>query len=404
MSNVDYKKSKRSIFLYYIYALLTSCVFSRGIFMLFLAYKGLDVAQIGIYQMLVQISMSVFEIPTGYIGDRIGKIKSLQIGVIILAVYCWMMIVLNHPIALISLGVVEGVGYTFLSGSDSALLYELLKNTRREQDYLKLNARLQSLQSILIGVTIAIGAVIISWSWNAVYGITAICLIGALIALIPISEPTIQCENKDNDSIDRKSKIKSIVSYSNIFVFLICVIGFSCFDGISGSYYNYNQILFQQNNIPVLLIGVFFSASYFLASAAYLFASWLAKIVSKKQVVFLMIMLQGILFLVLAFTRQMIFFVIISAICCFIPEIVYILADSIIQAYIQSKYRATILSVISMFRSLTSAISYSILGAVINRTNTTGFMIFMALSTFGVFCGFKLILVYDKNIKEKNER
>lgn len=392
MPEIHIKKPGCHIILYYLYALLTACVFSRGIFMLFLAHKGLNITQIGIYQMLVQISMFVFEIPTGYIGDRIGKVKSLQIGTLTLIIYCFMIIYLEHPIGLIFLGIIEGLGYTFLSGSDSALLYELLKRSNREQEYLKLNANLQSAQSILTGVTIFIGAAIISWSWNAVYGITAIFLMVALITLLPIKDPVPLGENKINVNKGVLSKIKSTVLYPNFIIFLICVIGFSCFDGISGSYYNYNQILFEQNQIPVAVTGLFFSANYFLASVAYQFAIHLSKTLPKKQVIFRMLIFQGALFTALAFIKQSIVFVAFSFVCCLIPETIYILADSIIQECIESKYRATTLSAISMLRSLTSAISYTVLGSILNQTGRMGFMLFLASITFCIFCCFKFIV------------
>lgn len=152
--------------------------------MLYLTHKGLTIAQVGVYQMLLQGSMFAFEIPTGYIGDKIGKIKSLQTGTLLLMLHCILIIFFRHPAALILLGAVEGIGYTFVSGSDSALLYELLKTEHKEQDYLKQNANLQAIQSILIGVTISLGAMMLSFSWDSVYYMTAICLAVSLGALV----------------------------------------------------------------------------------------------------------------------------------------------------------------------------------------------------------------------------
>ena len=70
------------------------------------------------------------------------------------------------------------------------------------------------------------------------------------------------------------------------------------------------------------------------------------------------------------------------------------LADSIIQANIASEYRATILSVVSMLQSLMSAVSYSALGGILDRTGTTGLMLFLALVSFAALGCFRLILTY----------
>ena len=129
MTKSNHTKAKWDIALFFCYALLMSCLFSRGIFMLYLTHKGL--------------SMFLLEVPTGSIGDKLGKIRSLQIGTLLLLLHCVLMMALRQPAALIALGFLEGMGYTFCSGSDDALFYELLKKHHREADYLRLNARLK---------------------------------------------------------------------------------------------------------------------------------------------------------------------------------------------------------------------------------------------------------------------
>lgn len=364
--------------------------------MLYLTHKGLTIAQVGVYQMLLQGSMFAFEIPTGYIGDKIGKIKSLQTGTLLLMLHCILIIFFRHPAALILLGAVEGIGYTFVSGSDSALLYELLKTEHKEQDYLKQNANLQAIQSILIGVTISLGAMMLSFSWDSVYYMTAICLAVSLALLFAMKEPAGAEEKPAERKNDLLSKLKSTILYPDLLLFVCCVVGFSCFDGISGSYYNYNQIIFERENVPVSLIGFFFSAAYLASSAAYTLATCLSRKTAPKTIILRMMALQGLLFTALAVVHNSVLFVGISFVCCLIPEVVYILADSIIQRYIASEYRATVLSIVSMLRSLISAVTYSVLGGVLDRTDIKGFMCFLALVTFGVLGCFGAVLAYKK--------
>ena len=402
MTKLNHTKAKWDIARFFCYALLMSCLFSRGIFMLYLTHKGLTVAQVGLYQMLVQLSMFLLEVPTGSIGDKLGKIRSLQIGTLLLLLHCVLMMALRQPAALIALGFLEGMGYTFCSGSDDALFYELLKKHHREADYLRLNARLKSAQSILTGATISAGALIVSWSWEAVYGVTAFCLGGALWVLTQLQESAIPKALPAAGGKGAFSHLRHRILYPSLPVFLLCFVGFSFMDGISGSYYNYNQIIFQQAQIPVALIGIFFSANYFAASAAYLFATWLSRRLSKRIILSCMIALQGVLFAALAFTRQPVLFVAFAFICCLTPEVVYILADSIIQACIASEYRATILSAVSMLRSLMSAASYSVLGDILDRTGTTGLMLFLALVSFAALGSFRLILTYHQKQQGKS--
>ena len=390
------KKREHSKQSFYLYMILSSCLFSRGIFMLFLAHKGLDFAQIGFYQMLVQISMFVFEIPTGYLGDRVGKIKSLQIGTLLLLLHCIVLVFTKHHTLLIFSGIIEGIGYTFRSGSDSALLYELLKKNHEEHRYLKINANLQAAQSILMGITISLGAIMVTRSWNSVYYITAICLGVSLLFLAMVTEPEDAPKNDRRREGGILKKVKGMIQYPHIMIFILYIIGFSCFDGISGSYYNFNQIIFQKKEIAVSLIGIFFSVTYLANSIAYSLTGYISKWLSSKKIIVTMLVLQGILFIGLAFVKNKTIFILLSFCCCLIPEIVYILADSIIQAHITSAYRATILSIVSMIGSLVSAIAYSLVGVIIENTDVNSFMVILGAMMLGILCCFEGIYFYDK--------
>lgn len=386
-----YSRADRQIYLYCIHRVLSACLFSRGIFMLYLAHKGLNIAQIGIYQMLVQVSMFLLEIPTGYIGDKVGKVKSMQTGTALLFLYCVLMVWLRQPLALMLLGILEGMGYTFVSGSDSALLYDLLKAAGREGEYLPWNAKLQAAESILTGVTISLGAVMLSVSWDAVYQVTAVCLAASWAVLLFLKEPGKARETRDRPA-GAWSRLKSTILYPDLVFFAVCIVGFSCFDGLSGSYYNYNQILFEQKEIPVSLIGFFFSAAYLASSGAYLLADLLSRNTAPKTIILRMAAVQGILFAALGAVSSPFVFAALSFACCLIPEVIYILADSIIQEWITSEYRATMLSLVSMLRSLASAVTYSALGAVLNQMEIRGFMFFLAAVTLGSLLGFRVLL------------
>ena len=53
-------------------------------------------------------------------------------------------------------------------------------------------------------------------------------------------------------------------------------------DGIFCGYYNMNQLFLDRIHITVATIGLFFSASYFINSAAYLLVGFILKILNRK--------------------------------------------------------------------------------------------------------------------------
>ena len=82
----------------------------------------------------------------------------------------------------------------------------------------------------------------------------------------------------------------------------------------------------------------------------------------------------------------------ISLILCFVPEIIFTVADSIIQEWIVERNRATMLSVMSLIRSLCSGVIYGIFGILLEIVTIEQFLIFLAVG-FGVSAASVLIVL-----------
>ena len=148
-----------------------------------------------------------------------------------------------------------------------------------------------------------------------------------------------------------------------------------------------NQLFLDRIHITVAAIGLFFSASYFINSAAYLLVGFILKILNRKQIFIYGLFIQGFLFLLLMCMKTPTVFLIFTIIACFVPEILFTVSDSIIQDYIDSKYRATILSVVSMLRTCTTALCYGIMGKVFDQISLGFFFLGLAVITL-IFAGF----------------
>lgn len=101
-----------------------------GYFSDYLQQKGLSIREVSMYSVVYNICTAVSEVPTGYIGDRIGRKNSIITGTILLACQAGLMVVAQEKVWLILLAGLEAVAYTFISGSDSALLYQMLASRK----------------------------------------------------------------------------------------------------------------------------------------------------------------------------------------------------------------------------------------------------------------------------------
>ena len=121
------KNATAQLHVYSAFFVLTGFVLNRGVFLLFLANKGMSVTQIALYQALFNIATVVLELPTGLVGDFFGKKFSIQVGVLLLFFHTAGMLLLSAPF-LVALSLVEALAYSLQSGSEQALLYEIVRN------------------------------------------------------------------------------------------------------------------------------------------------------------------------------------------------------------------------------------------------------------------------------------
>ena len=68
--------------------------------------------------------------------------------------------------------------------------------------------------------------------------------------------------------------------------------------------------------------------------------NYILRIINRKQMFVYGLLLQSIILLALVVVSDKRAFLVISIIACFVPEIVFTVADSVIQDYIISEYRA----------------------------------------------------------------
>lgn len=162
------KNATTQLHIYSAFFVLAGFVLNRGVFLLFLAEKGMSVTQIALYQALFNIATVVLELPTGLIGDFFGKKFSIQVGVLLLFFHTAGMLLLSGPF-LVVLSLVEALAYSLQSGSEQALLYEIARNAGQGERFLTINARLLAAQSIATGMAIVLGSFIAQVSWSALY-------------------------------------------------------------------------------------------------------------------------------------------------------------------------------------------------------------------------------------------
>jgi len=157
----------------------------------FLFYKdnGLATQDLFLLKAIYSISIVVFEVPSGYFGDIWGRKSSLVLGSILgfvgFALYCfstgfWGFLICE---------VILGIGQSFISGSDSALLYDTLQEAKKEKDYLKIEGRLISAGNFAEAVAAPLGVLIAVMGLRTPFYFQTAIAFAAIPAALTLVEP-----------------------------------------------------------------------------------------------------------------------------------------------------------------------------------------------------------------------
>lgn len=109
---------------------------------LYFTSHGLSLTQITLLQSIFSIAYFSLEIPTGYISDRYGRKTSIIVGTII-GVIGYLFYWIGTDFWSFALAeIILALGRTCISGSDSALLYDTLKQAGKEKAAKKREGRI----------------------------------------------------------------------------------------------------------------------------------------------------------------------------------------------------------------------------------------------------------------------
>lgn len=178
--------------IYYLYLIKLSkwLMLIMPIVALYYADNGLDEFDIYLLQAIYSVSVAIMEIPSGYMGDVIGRKKSLILGAFLGTLGFMIYAVSGTFSQFLMAEIVLGLGGSFISGSDSALLYDSLKEENEEQLYLRYEGRITALGNFAETIAAICGGLIAAFlSYRAVYGAQAIIAAIAIPASLLLVEP-----------------------------------------------------------------------------------------------------------------------------------------------------------------------------------------------------------------------
>ena len=122
----------RQYYKFCIYGFLKNLRFFDAFFVLFLIEKGLPFTQIGILYAVREISINIFEIPSGIIADTFGRKNSLVGSLFAYIVSFCVFYISNSFWLFLAAFIFYGIGDAFRTGTHKGMIMDYLKLNKWE--------------------------------------------------------------------------------------------------------------------------------------------------------------------------------------------------------------------------------------------------------------------------------
>ncbi len=199
---------RRNIYALYTIKLSKWLMLIMPVAALFYDDNGLKEFDIYLLQTIYSLSLAVLEIPSGYMADTLGRKKTLLLGAI-LGTLGYILYTLSSDFAgFLAAEMVLGIGGSFISGSDTAILFDTLDTAGMRHQYLRFEGRITAFGNLAETIAAIIGGLIAVWSsYRAVYGVQICIAAIAIPAAALLREPPISSRQQKTLSFARIAAI-----------------------------------------------------------------------------------------------------------------------------------------------------------------------------------------------------
>ncbi len=386
------QKLEGNIWKFYLFQVFSALMFFVPIVVLFWQENGLNLTQIMILQSFYSIVVVVLEIPTGYFADVFGRRKSLIFaGAFLTLGILAYSLGFNFYHFLIA-EALWAVGIALVSGTDSALIFDTLKDLKKEKLYKEVMGNAVFYYLIATSIASVIGGFIGKLDFR----LTFYVMLPFMILLIPLSmslkEPRrhkrifkkgylLELFQILKESLVENEKIKWLIIYSAV------IVGFNT--AVLWLYQPY----FKLTGLDIAYFGFVFAAFNGVAALSSKYAYNLEEKLGQKSSLILLVILVGLSYLLMGN-----FIYLFSFSFAFIQQFVRGFSKPVITDYINkltsSDIRATVLSAQNLVERLFYAAIIPVIGWIADVYSLVQALTVLGITTF--FVGIITLLILHK--------
>jgi len=369
------KKLERNIKKNYIFNFITNVDFTRGLWMLYLAFKGMSLFQIGMLEGMFHITSLIMEVPTGAIADLIGRKASRMAGRVS-GLVALLIMMNSHTFWLFALSFFfTALSYNLESGAGEALVFDSMKSLNREKGFTKVLGKNEAIFNIASIFSLYIGGFLGQKSFTLVFISSIVICIGALLMSLSFHEPEVERDKHAersfvNFAIHTGESFKTLFSKKEVAFLTLFTTTLSAFSTLI---FYYIQNYWRSTGVEISTIGLFLALGSAVAAFVSVNVGRVERFVKKRIkgsvfrypfLIFSIVIFGGVFglaFLSLNGTSNvaaMLFLVMTMA----GESGMYVSFNSFLNKHIPSKQRATIISIESMLFSLMMIAVFPVFG------------------------------------------
>lgn len=348
----------RPVARYYLFMATNTMGLALPIWVVFLRARGLSYTEIMVLDAVWWLGLTAGEIPTGFVGDRIGWRNSLVLGNALRAVAVVAMGLSSTFGVLAGVYLLWAVGTTLQSGSTDAWLYELLERRVGDETFERVRGRGES-ATLAAGAAAAVaggylGDANLRWPF---YATAAIWAVGTVVLA---TFPSISVDADEGvTAVDVLPLLRERILGSEMRRFVVWV---GIVLGVAQAVGRFTQPVSVDLGVPVASLGWLYAGFTLLAAAASARSGWIRERVGLEGWFLLAPAVLGTLFVGARVVPLVAIpgFLAIRA----MRAVTRPLANGYVNDRIATAGRATVLSGVSMAYSLVK-LPFSVVGGVL---------------------------------------
>lgn len=323
--------------------------------------QGLSYTQIGLLISAFWVGNLLFEVPSGVFSDHFGRKHSLALAALIYTLSFLLFFVgSSFPIFLVAY-LLYGIGEAFISGSDSSLIHDTLKEEGKEAEFGKWLGKKYAYFLYAAGLSGLAASAFNPALFKYSFAVAALCAFGSLLVILSVREPGIQQPSEDRNYFKHlKGAVSLLLRHSTVRALLFYYIAVNLTIQI---FFPYIQFFLKAAGVPTHYNGIFYALFVGLAAFASSNGHQVERLLTRKVVLFLMPIGLFVSFFLLGKTSMALVIVLFILVVEFIFGMNRPVTSNYFHTFVDSHHRATVESL----RSLVLSVSILVLAPVFGR-------------------------------------